>query len=75
MLQKEPPCGGERLKLDVPYQTLPFDELNLTKTEQADIAVFMKSLTGDMSKFTAPAQLPAFEKNTDWNQRKMGGAY
>ncbi len=67
--------GGKGLKLEVPYQTLPFDELKLTKAEQADLVAFMKSLTGDMSKFTVPAKLPVFEKNTDWNQRKVGGVY
>jgi cytochrome c peroxidase len=67
--------GGRGLKLDVPYQTLPFDELKLTKAEQADLVAFMKALTGDMSKFAAPSKLPVFEKNTGWNARKIGEAY
>ncbi len=67
--------GGKGLKLDVPYQTLPFDELKLTKAEQSDLVAFMKSLTGDMSKFSAPSKLPIFEKNTAWNARKIGEAY
>ena len=61
--------------LDVPHQTLPFDELNLTAAEQADIVKFMESLTGDMSKFQAPENLPKFEGNPEWNDRKLGGTY
>ncbi len=67
--------GGTGLKLDVPHQTLPFDELKLTKAEQADLVAFMKALTGDMSKFSAPDKLPVFEKNTVWNARKIGESY
>ncbi|MBK9018350.1 MAG: hypothetical protein IPM82_32280 [Saprospiraceae bacterium] len=67
--------GGKGLKLDVPYQTLPFDELKLTKAEQADLVAFMKSLTGDMSKFEAPTGLPVFEGKSAWNERKIGGDY
>jgi cytochrome c peroxidase len=67
--------GGAGLNLDVPYQTLPFDELKLTKAEQADLVAFMKSLTGDMRKFSAPAKLPVFENKVEWNGRKVGGVY
>lgn len=67
--------GGQGLQLDVPHQTLPFDELKLSKAEQADLVAFMKSLTGNMSKFTAPERLPAFEGKADWNARKIGGVY
>ncbi len=67
--------GGKGLKLDVPYQTLPFDELKLTTAEQADLVAFMKSLTGDMSKFEAPTGLPVFEGKSAWNERKIGGEY
>lgn len=65
--------GGTGLKLDVPYQTLPFDELKLTKAEQDDLVAFMKALTGDMSKFTAPSLLPKMEAKPEWNSRKVGG--
>jgi cytochrome c peroxidase len=67
--------GGKGLKLDVPHQTLPFDELKLTKAEQNDLVAFMKSLTGDVSKFAAPQQLPVFENKPTWNERKVGGDY
>ncbi|MEZ4958447.1 MAG: cytochrome c peroxidase [Saprospiraceae bacterium] len=67
--------GGAGLGLDVPHQTLPFDKLELTQPEQADIVAFMKSLTGDMSKFMHPERLPIFENQTNWNNRKIGGQY
>ncbi|MBK8566529.1 MAG: cytochrome-c peroxidase [Saprospiraceae bacterium] len=65
--------GGAGLKLDVPYQTLPFDELKLTKAEQADLVAFMKALTGDMSKFKSPKHLPKVDNQPEWNNRKVGG--
>jgi len=37
--------GGAGLGLDVPNQTLPFDSLELSKAEIADIIAFMKALT------------------------------
>ena len=37
--------GGKGLKIDPKNQTLPFDKLDLTKKEMADIITFMKSLT------------------------------
>lgn len=37
--------GGKGLHIAPVYQTLPFDKLNLTKTEVKDIIAFMKSLT------------------------------
>jgi cytochrome c peroxidase len=37
--------GGQGLGLDVPYQTLPSDPLNLEKTEIDAIIAFMKTLT------------------------------
>lgn len=67
--------GGAGMGLDVPHQTLPFDELNLTKEEQADIVKFMEALTGDMSKFEVPSNLPKFDDNPEWNNRKVGGTY
>jgi cytochrome c peroxidase len=67
--------GGVGLGLEVPHQTLPFDHLSLTQEEQADIVAFMKSLTGDMSKFDTPDKLPVFENYPTWNNRKIGGEY
>ncbi|WP_396634617.1 cytochrome-c peroxidase [Maribacter sp. R86514] len=37
--------GGQGMGLDVPYQTLPSDSLNLTNTESKAIIAFMKTLT------------------------------
>ncbi|MEO1260296.1 MAG: cytochrome c peroxidase [Bacteroidota bacterium] len=67
--------GGAGMGMDVPHQTLPFDNLSLTAAEQADLVAFMKALTGDMSKFDIPEKLPAFENNPEWNDRKIGGEY
>ncbi len=67
--------GGTGLGLDVPHQTLPFDKLELSAQEQADLVAFMKALTGDMSRFTAPERLPVFDQHPAWNDRKIGGAY
>jgi cytochrome c peroxidase len=67
--------GGVGLGMDLPHQTLPFDELKLTKAEQADLVAFMKSLTGDMTKYGSPSRLPLFEGQAAWNARKIGGEY
>jgi cytochrome c peroxidase len=37
--------GGAGLGFDLPHQTLPFDELNLSKEEVGDLIAFMKTLT------------------------------
>lgn len=37
--------GGKGLSIDPPNQTLPFDKLNLSKTEQRQIISFLKTLT------------------------------
>ncbi|MDO3694999.1 cytochrome c peroxidase [Wenyingzhuangia sp. chi5] len=37
--------GGAGLGFDLPHQTLPFDELNLSEQEIKDIIAFMKTLT------------------------------
>ncbi|MGK0363253.1 MAG: cytochrome c peroxidase [Saprospiraceae bacterium] len=66
--------GGKGMGMDLPHQTLPFDNLNLTKEEQSDLVAFMKTLTGDMSKFTTPEKLPLFDNKTV-NNRKIGGEY
>ena len=39
--------GGGGLGFDLKHQTLPFDELNLTKKEQACLVTFIKTLTDD----------------------------
>ncbi|MBA6315928.1 cytochrome-c peroxidase [Cellulophaga baltica] len=37
--------GGQGIGIEEAYQTLPFDNLNLTKKEQAELVAFMKTLT------------------------------
>ena len=37
--------GGGGLGFDLPHQTLPFDNLNLTDTEQTALVDFLKTLT------------------------------
>jgi cytochrome c peroxidase len=39
--------GGVGFGFNVPNQTLPFDSLELTKTEKKDIVLFLKSLTSN----------------------------
>ncbi len=67
--------GGQGLGLDVPYQTLPSDKLDLTETEIDDIISFMKALTDTTGMNAVPAQLPAFEGNEQLNNRAIGGVY
>lgn len=43
--------GGSGLGFDLPYQTLPFDELSLTQKEEDALIAFMKTLT-DVPKET-----------------------
>lgn len=42
--------GGIGWGFDLPNQTLPFDNLNLTQKEQRDIIAFIKTLTSEPSK-------------------------
>lgn len=37
--------GGKGLGIELEYQTLPFDKLNLTTKEKEDLVLFMKTLT------------------------------
>lgn len=55
-------------------QTLPFDSLQLTAKEKADIKSFLIALTDKIKKEIKPAQLPVF-KTKEWNNRKVGGEY
>jgi cytochrome c peroxidase len=41
--------GGTGIGIELENQTLPFDNLNLTKQERADLVAFMKSLTDNSS--------------------------
>lgn len=67
--------GGVGLGLDVPYQTLPFDNLSLNEQEIKDLVKFMKALTDTTGLTQQPKALPKFENKPAWNQRKIGGVY
>jgi cytochrome c peroxidase len=65
--------GGTGMGLEVPNQTLPFDQLNLSKREERDIVKFLEALT-DRRLPKAPSALPPFgEPSIDL--RKIGGEY
>jgi cytochrome c peroxidase len=67
--------GGEGFGYEVPNQTLPFDNLNLTDKEQGDIIAFMLTLTDTSGTTSVPKSLPEFENNPEWNKRVVGGVY
>jgi cytochrome c peroxidase len=67
--------GGLGIGINVPYQTLPADPLNLNKQEMKDIISFMESLTDTSGLTSVPVSLPKFENRNDWNYRKIGGIY
>lgn len=66
--------GGQGLGIELPNQTLPFDNLNLTQTEQADIVAFLKTLT-DKIDAKQPDTLPHFPDAMGLNERVIGGKY
>ncbi len=66
--------GGVGIGLDVPYQTLPFDTLDLTEQDQRDIVAFMKALTDTAGLTSRPLRLPR-SSNATLNRRKVGGVY
>lgn len=67
--------GGTGLGIAVSHQTLPADPLNLSNKEVRALIVFMESLTDTLGLTSAPASLPVFEAQAQWNKRKIGGAY
>ncbi len=67
--------GGVGLGIEVPYQTLPDSPLNLKENEISDLVAFLESLTDYENFKDTPIQLPIFEGNEKWNQRKIGGNY
>lgn len=67
--------GGEGLNYAVPNQTLPFDSLQITSGEQADIILFLKTLTDTSGLRQTPFKLPDFETVPEWNSRVWGGSY
>lgn len=50
--------GGAGLGLDVPFQTLPSDRLELSAQEKTDLVAFLESLTDTAGLTARPASLP-----------------
>ncbi len=67
--------GGAGMGIDLPHQTLPFDNLNLEQDEIDDVIAFMESLTDTTGMTGIPTRLPEFEGNPEWNERQIGGLY
>lgn len=67
--------GGKGLGLSVPNQTLPEDELGLSKREQQDIVLFMEALTDTSGLTRKPTHLPVFANDKKLSDRVVGGEY
>ncbi|NJL11808.1 MAG: cytochrome-c peroxidase [Microscillaceae bacterium] len=64
--------GGYGIGIELEYQTLPPDPLNLSPQEQADLVAFMKALNDQSGAYEKPARLPAIP---GLPTRTPGGAY
>lgn len=67
--------GGAAFGFHVPNQTLPSEPLNLTAEEKNDLIAFMHSLTDTTYTTDIPLKLPAFKKDSPYNERPVGGSY
>jgi cytochrome c peroxidase len=67
--------GGKGIGIEIKHQTLPFDELKLSRKEIKDIVSFMNSLTDTSGIIDKPKYLPKFENKPEWNLRVIGGLY
>ena len=67
--------GGKGIGIHLEHQTLPFDELSLSKKEQAAVKAFLLTLTDTSGLTHVPNKLPVFENQKDWSDRKIGGEY
>lgn len=67
--------GGTGLGMDVEFQTLPGDSLQLTKVEERQLVTFMKSLTDTTGMTQLPVALPDFPESMNLNDRVIGGEY
>lgn len=67
--------GGQGLGIDVEFQTLPPDKLELTTGEKLDLVRFMEALVDTTQMAVQPVRLPIFQDRPDLNQRKVGGNY
>jgi len=66
--------GGAGIGIDLPNQTLPPDNLQLTIDEQQKIISFIHALTDTVGLTSIPDRLPLFEDEM-LNKRKIGGVY
>jgi cytochrome c peroxidase len=66
--------GGAGIGIDLEFQTLGTDKLELSKKEIKQIIAFMESLTDTSHIASKPTKLPIIN-NPKLNQRKMGGVY
>ena len=64
--------GGKGFGLSIPNQTLPFDSLQLSKTEILQLKKFMLSLNDSSLTVKAPKTLPFIK---GYENRKVGGNY
>ncbi len=64
--------GGKAFGLSIPNQTLPFDSLQLSKTEILQLKKFMLSLNDSSLTVKAPKTLPFIK---GYENRKVGGNY
>ena len=64
--------GGKGFGLNIPNQTLPFDSLQLTKTEILQLKKFMLTLNDSSLNVSAPNKLPFIR---GYENRKVGGNY
>jgi cytochrome c peroxidase len=65
--------GGKGIGWDLPYQTLPFDNLDLTQQDRTDIIAFMRALTDTTGLTKRPTRLPKMRSSTA--RRTIGGDY
>lgn len=66
--------GGVGLGFEIPNQTLPFDNLNLTDQEKKDLVAFMEALNDTSGLTSKPTKLPEFSDH-NLNNRIVGGEY
>ena len=66
--------GGSGIGIDLPNQTIPFDNLNLSREEQRHIVSFLNTLTDTTGLTQIPKVLPHVGDNR-LAKRKVGGEY
>ncbi len=63
--------GGVGMGLDIDNQTLSPDPLDLTPRETKDIIAFLTTLTDTIGLNPGTIELPMFESNPEWNNRRI----